>query len=591
MKNHRSFNIALGILILLNIASAVEQGSNKSTSRYAKVAVDSILTVLTPTIKALTINNIVQWVQSDGLYPRRSLQGTTATFPKDTGGIIWAEGLVWGAMVRDGYDPLIRVNGYTFETGIKAGKIVFDVAGKVTGSEDPALRHLWRVRPDYKTADLTEDARYSFLLDMAEVTDDHVQALYEQYDYDWQNWPAAEGAPYEDIDGDGSYDPAVDIPGYPGAAQTIWLVAKDLPDQDGNDISLPFYGAPSIGIELQLTIWAFNYRDGQWFNDAIFKRARIIYTGGVETPDSARLDSMYIGFWSDPDLGDAGDDYVGCDTTLSLGYVYNGNAIDVTYDGIFGLPVPAAGYALLQGPYDNGDYLGLNAFSFCGPGAVPCEPDIGVYAGTLQYWNILEGFLPYPPHPSKVPWKDHNGNSTKFIYAGDPVAGTGHIDGVAFPPGDRIMVMSTGPFAMALGDTQEITYALIGAMAEDNMSSLVKLRQTTGGWQSLYVGDLAIDERTILTTGFNLAQNYPNPFNPTTVLRFDLPMATHAKLIVYDVLGREVAILKDEQLAQGMHQAMWNGRDKDGSTLASGIYFARLVTPEYSKTIKMLLLK
>ncbi len=95
-----------------------------------------------------------------------------------------------------------------------------------------------------------------------------------------------------------------------------------------------------------------------------------------------------------------------------------------------------------------------------------------------------------------------------------------------------------------------------------------------------------IEVQSLMPREFALHQNYPNPFNPTTTIRFELPRAAEVYLVIYDILGREVTRLKQEQLGAGYHQVLWNGRD-----LASGLYFTRLVTPEYSKTMKMLLLK
>ncbi len=94
-----------------------------------------------------------------------------------------------------------------------------------------------------------------------------------------------------------------------------------------------------------------------------------------------------------------------------------------------------------------------------------------------------------------------------------------------------------------------------------------------------------------LPTEFALYQNYPNPFNPTTTIRFELPEAVDVHLVVYDILGREIVRLKNEQMEAGYHQVRWNGRDGIGRYIASGIYFARMATPRYSKTVKMLLLK
>ncbi len=90
---------------------------------------------------------------------------------------------------------------------------------------------------------------------------------------------------------------------------------------------------------------------------------------------------------------------------------------------------------------------------------------------------------------------------------------------------------------------------------------------------------------------FNLSQNYPNPFNLRTTLKFDLPSAADIKVIVYDLMGREVVRLVDKRQEAGYHLLDWDGRDAHGCGLPSSIYIARLSTPEYTKSIKMLLLK
>ena len=90
---------------------------------------------------------------------------------------------------------------------------------------------------------------------------------------------------------------------------------------------------------------------------------------------------------------------------------------------------------------------------------------------------------------------------------------------------------------------------------------------------------------------FALHQNYPNPFNPTTTIQFDLPMTTDIHIVVYDLLSREVVRLVDRRLEAGYHQMVWNGRDRSGRELPTGMYIARMVTPAYAKSIKMVLLK
>jgi len=99
------------------------------------------------------------------------------------------------------------------------------------------------------------------------------------------------------------------------------------------------------------------------------------------------------------------------------------------------------------------------------------------------------------------------------------------------------------------------------------------------------------EAESTLPAAFTLHQNYPNPFNPVSTIRYELPQASSVSLSVYDILGREVTRLVDSYMEPGRHQVEWIGRDADGQELPSGIYIARLATPSYTKSIKMLLLK
>ncbi len=83
-----------------------------------------------------------------------------------------------------------------------------------------------------------------------------------------------------------------------------------------------------------------------------------------------------------------------------------------------------------------------------------------------------------------------------------------------------------------------------------------------------------------------LFKNFPNPFNPSTIIRYDVPLQGHVRLKVYDVTGREVAVLVDTEVAAGRHQTLF-----DASNLASGVYFYRLETAQKSLVQSMLLAK
>jgi Zn-dependent metalloprotease/subtilisin-like proprotein convertase family protein len=98
-------------------------------------------------------------------------------------------------------------------------------------------------------------------------------------------------------------------------------------------------------------------------------------------------------------------------------------------------------------------------------------------------------------------------------------------------------------------------------------------------------------EEPRLPDELGLDQNYPNPFNPATRLAFNLPSTGHARLEVFDLLGRSVRIISDEVLPAGRHLVEWDGTTASGERASSGLYFARLIAGEKRASIRMTLLK
>ena len=96
----------------------------------------------------------------------------------------------------------------------------------------------------------------------------------------------------------------------------------------------------------------------------------------------------------------------------------------------------------------------------------------------------------------------------------------------------------------------------------------------------------AVPARGDAPTTFRLDQNYPNPFNPTTVVRYQLPVAGEVKLVAYDLLGREVAVLVDEKKAPGSFEVKF-----DAAGLPSGVYFYRMTAGSSVLTRKMIVIK
>ncbi|MEE9168099.1 MAG: T9SS type A sorting domain-containing protein [Candidatus Neomarinimicrobiota bacterium] len=514
MKKLLNF-LLIGVLLLTSGFAREKPGSTPEPLTKVSVAESPISTVM-------TINNITLWVRGDGWHEAIVDGSWNGTFPKGKAGLIFSEGMVWGGFVRDGVTPELRVGGSEHGSGNVAGRVLSK--GEAVDPDDPDVRP-YRVRPDFQTADLTDDAANFYLVPVDEVTGANTEEIHDWYEIDWLNWPWEWGAPYVDRDGNGEYEPdpdgdgiygelevddgdttyVEDIPGVEGADQTMWIVYNDL--DAGRVVGL--HGSIPTGLEVQETYWA--YALDNPLGNAIFKRVRLIYKGTENTPDDAVIEDMYISQWSDPDLGQYTDDYSGCDTTLSLGYVYNSTNSDAVWDA-WGIASPAGGYDFLQGPLlegiagedrnkngvdDSEDYaifdlkpvgpgfinLPMTAFVPFIAGSPRTDPTLNAYEGTLQWYNLMRACEPRPGYPACDPILDERGNPTNFELSGDPVLGSGDLDGQPtpwnqrrYPPGDRRITMSSGPFNMAFGDTQEVVVALVGGSGENYLQSVAIMK-------------------------------------------------------------------------------------------------------------------
>jgi hypothetical protein len=103
---------------------------------------------------------------------------------------------------------------------------------------------------------------------------------------------------------------------------------------------------------------------------------------------------------------------------------------------------------------------------------------------------------------------------------------------------------------------------------------------------SLFRGGAVRTISTVIPEAYSLKQNFPNPFNPTTKVRFNLPKTAFVTIKVYDILGREVSTIVNEELHAGEYEASY-----DAGSLSSGIYYYRLDAGDYSGVKKMILIK
>lgn len=369
--------------------------------------------------------------------------------------------------------------------------------------------------------------------------------------------------------------------------QTLWCVYNDA--DTAYHVNM---GTNPLGIEIQQMAFGLDAWSGP-FGKLVILRWLLINKG------VNHLDSVYISVWSDPDLGGSGDDKVGCDTTLNLGFCYNAD----NYDNIYGASPPAVGYDYFQGPI------------------VPSPGDTAFFMGKWKpgYKNLpLSSFVSYvnsnfingnPGTAQEVYnymralWRDSshitygedgtnpNNPPTNFMFTGDPVSGTGWLDPW---PVDKRFLMNTGPLSMAPGDSQEIVVGVLIARGYDNKNSVTLLKMYDNVIQDVIFDSILVpiqNKPLRAPTHFTLYQNYPNPFNPETNIQFTVGRTAMVSLEVFNVLGERVKTLINRELGPGEYRVVWDAKDEANIPLCSGVYFYRLTAGKYVSARKMIFLR
>lgn len=287
---------------------------------------------------------------------------------------------------------------------------------------------------------------------------------------DYRTWPFDDGAPaLKAADGSDSLDAEGNRIPFLLGDQALWSVYNDA-SVAGRESDPGSGSAGPMGVEIQH--YVFGYARAGALGNTIFMQYKIINKGGN------LLEDTYISLWADPDLGDAGDDFVGCDTTLSIGYCYNADNADASY----GDKAPAAGFDFFQGPIvpapgvTDTILIDGKSIEVVGYEELPMTSFNQYINGTdpsnnLETYNYMQG-LTIDGDPQINPT---TGQATTFMLSGDPVTGTGWLDNNA---ADRRYMMTSGPFTMHPGDTQVVVAAVIVAQGDNNLSSIERLRET-----------------------------------------------------------------------------------------------------------------
>ncbi|RPI18558.1 MAG: hypothetical protein EHM58_05110 [Ignavibacteriae bacterium] len=338
------------------------------------------------------------------------------------------------------------------------------------------------------------------------------------------------GAPWTDINLDGIYDPSVDKPGIKDAAYTIFGCLTDgFPEE--HKVGEGFGGGTSpLFVELHLTAWAYTspgLEDLQFVNWVVINK------------NTRPWEKTYMGVTVDPDLGGADDDYIGCDTNLNMGFVYNGDNNDEGSHS-YGANPPAFGMDYFTSPIKfTGDpndsvvffdppgsnnrivkyqwkELGLSSFVYFTNTSTPgptCEKDPN---GEMEpAYFMLKGLK-----KDETPWVLPPGGSasliTKFCYPGDPEGQTGWNEGSGSPSGsvqncggpnvltgtvvgvnplgDRRFIFNSGgdDFTVNMNDTQHIVLAQFVARGSSNLNSVTRLKGVDAVAQKIFDANFSV---------------------------------------------------------------------------------------------------
>ena len=118
-----------------------------------------------------------------------------------------------------------------------------------------------------------------------------------------------------------------------------------------------------------------------------------------------------------------------------------------------------------------------------------------------------------------------------------------------------------------------------------------RFREATGYWLTTTYKTDSKENQNLIPDQYNLAQNYPNPFNSLTQINYKIPEAGFVSLSIYNILGKKIKVLVNEQQDIGKHNICWQGDNGAGNDMQSGIYFYKLTVNNYMAIFKMMLLR
>jgi len=190
-------------------------------------------------------------------------------------------------------------------------------------------------------------------------------------------------------------------------------------------------------------------------------------------------------------------------------------------------------------------------------------------------------------NPVVISQLETGGRFNSFVPTGDLLIGFN--DETDYPnPTDIFIIDISDPYNPAIIVSRDV-YGLIGdILCKDNYIFICAF---FGLLIYEYDIETGLKEVATIPSSLSLSQNYPNPFNATTIIQYNLPIASDVTIDIYNLLGRRISTIVDEYQTAGYKSVIWNSRNSKGDAVSSGIYFYRLTTSEISFTKQMTLIK
>jgi hypothetical protein len=242
----------------------------------------------------------------------------------------------------------------------------------------------------------------------------------------------------------------------------------------------------------------------------------IIMAYEITNPTANTISNLYVGLFFDWDINLNASDYARYDASRNMGFVQN-NASS---------PTRLAATRLLSSNA-NVSYRSIDN---------PAE----LYDGFTdqEKWNFLSGGLQ-----------------------------TQNLDNI-----DVSTLLAEGPVSIPAGGTKIFVFAVVGGNSLSELET--NADNASNAWNN--PGTPIEPDRTNLPVRYELSQNFPNPFNPTTTISYQLAKPGDISLRIFNIAGQEVQVLDTGYKQAGNHQISWNGKDNNGQSVASGIYFYQL---------------